>query len=266
MRLGSGPKARIRFDLDHARQALEAGRGVQTADAGDSAPRQRPLVRRSSGGSANDPTCWIGRKTSWTCATMRRDHGPGSDRARRHQRPPELRRCSARSKDTPSDAPADPGPRRRAPVGGRARPSATARRSAPTAATRRSRSAPTSRAGTGRGRSSRPSGSSSRSSAGRGFRRGLSRARTASRRRWPRSACRSTRASACSPNGGGGPSSSGSTRTRSTTTVAARLPRAVLRPLPAERDHPAAGRPLPRRARTSRRRRSALAPSSAAGR
>lgn len=28
MRLGSGPKARIRFDLDHARQALEAGRGV----------------------------------------------------------------------------------------------------------------------------------------------------------------------------------------------------------------------------------------------
>ena len=29
MRLGSGPKARIRFDLDHARQALEAGRGVR---------------------------------------------------------------------------------------------------------------------------------------------------------------------------------------------------------------------------------------------
>ena len=29
MRLGSGPKARIRFDLDHARQALEAGRGLR---------------------------------------------------------------------------------------------------------------------------------------------------------------------------------------------------------------------------------------------
>ncbi len=27
MRLGSGPKARIRFDLDRARQALEAGAG-----------------------------------------------------------------------------------------------------------------------------------------------------------------------------------------------------------------------------------------------
>ncbi len=51
-----------------------------------------------------------------------------------------------------------------------------------------------------------------------GCRRGSSRARTASRRRWRRSACRSTRAFGSSPNAGGAPSSSVWTRTRSTIT------------------------------------------------
>ena len=66
MRLGSGPKARIRFDLDRARQALEAraGETERQTQAVAVHPRAAPGSSQAAGGGRqrNDPTCSIGRK------------------------------------------------------------------------------------------------------------------------------------------------------------------------------------------------------------
>ncbi len=156
MRLGSGPKARIRFDLDRARQSLEArarnGQAKAVALVARAAARAGPdRLERCRSSRAKNHRNVVTRPEpdgGARCDDGVPRSGAGTDRP---FRPPESRprpRCSGSLQGTSSDASANTGQVSRSggPMG---RPSVTARACGRTGAARRSRSAPTSRGGTG---------------------------------------------------------------------------------------------------------------------